>query len=59
MKEYRYKVCLCDGHYCNGYVTTEGETEEEAHDNAEYYVLNKLADAFPELGIDVYIELAD
>lgn len=57
MKEYTYKVCLCDGHYCDGRITVKAETEEDAYDLAMDYVLGNLAIALPELGIDVSIEL--
>lgn len=59
MKGYIYKVCLCDGHYCNGSIAVEAETEEEAYNNAMDYVLTRLASSLPELGIDVSIELED
>lgn len=57
MNNYTYKVCLCDGHYCNGNISVEAEIEEDAYEMAMDYVLTKLANALPELGIDVSIEL--
>lgn len=59
MKEYKYKVCLCDGQWCDGYVTVNGDTELEACDNALNYVATKLADVLPELGIEVSIKKID
>lgn len=59
MNEYRYKVCLCDGYYCNGNISVKADTEEEAYNQVMDYVLNRLANALPELGIDVAIELED
>lgn len=56
MNEYTYKVCLCDGHFCAGGITVKAETEEEAYNTVMDYVLNRLANALPELGIDVWIE---
>lgn len=59
MNEYTYKVCLCDGHYCNGNIVVNADTEDEAYDKAMGYVLVGLARALPELDIDVYIELEE
>lgn len=59
MNKYTYKVCLCDGHYCDGNIVTEANTEEEAYEQVMDYVLNNLAKALPELGIDVSIEIAE
>lgn len=59
MKEYIYKVCLCDGHYCNGNIVVNADDEEDAYNTAMDYLLGKLANALPELGIDVCIELED
>lgn len=59
MKEYKYKVCLCDGHFCAGYVTVTAENEDDAYNMAIEHVCNKLYLALPELGIDVYLELED
>lgn len=56
-KNYIYKVCLCDGHYCDGYITVQADTEENAYEMAMDYVITTLAKALPELGIDVSIEL--
>lgn len=56
MKEYKYRVCLCDGHWCDGIVKTMAYNEDDAYDNAMDYILNRLANALPELGIEVYIE---
>lgn len=57
MKEYIYKVCLCDGHYCNGNIVVKADDEADAYNMVMDYVLGKLANALPELGIDVDIEL--
>lgn len=59
MNEYAYRVCLCDGYYCNGNIIVKADTEEEAYNKVMDYVLNNLAKALPELGIDVSIELED
>ena len=59
MNKYSYKVCLCDGHYCDGTITVVAENEDDAYDKAMDYVLDKLVKALPELGIDVYLVLED
>lgn len=56
MKEYKYRVCLCDGYWCSGIVKVKANNEDDAYDNAMDYILNRLANALPELGIEVYIE---
>ena len=43
MNEYTYKVCLCEGHYCNGNIVVNADTEDEAYDKAMGYVLVGLA----------------
>lgn len=58
MKKYSYKVCMCDGHFCNGTVSVLAETEEDAYEKVMDYVLGGLSIALPELDIDVYLELA-
>lgn len=58
-KNYTYKVCLCDGHWCDGHITVQADTEEAAYDMVMDYILNTLAKALPELGINVYIELEE
>lgn len=55
MKEYKFKVCLCDGHYCNGRISVTAENEDEAEEMALSHVLETLAEALPELGIDVSV----
>lgn len=57
MKKYIYKVRLCDGCYCNGNIAVKADDEEDAYDMAMDYILITLANALPELGIDVDIEL--
>ena len=59
MNEYIYKVRLCEGYYCNGSINIKAETEDDAYNKAMDYLLEKLANALPELGIDVDIELED
>lgn len=59
MNEYTYRVCLCDGHFCDGNITVRADEEEDAYNMAMDYVLGKLAEAFPELGIDVCVELIE
>ena len=56
MKEFKYQVAFCDGYFCDGYIKVEANNEDDAYNKATDYVLGKLANAFPELGIDVYIE---
>lgn len=56
-KNYTYKVCLCDGCWCDGHISVQADTEEDSYEMAMDYVLTKLADALPELGIDVFVEL--
>ena len=56
MKNYIYKVRLCDGYFCDGEIVVEAETEEEAYEKVMDYVIIKLADALPELGIEISIE---
>lgn len=57
MKKYSYKVCLCDGYFCDGTVSVMAETEEDAYEQVMDYVLGGLSIALPELGIDVYLKL--
>lgn len=59
MNNYTYKVCLCDGHYCDGNITVQANAEVEAYEKVMDYVLGKLANALPELGVDVSIELEE
>ena len=59
MKEYTFKVRLCGGYESDGNVVVEAENEDIAYDMALNYVCDKLADALPELGIDVTVELEE
>lgn len=59
MKECIYKVCLCDGYYCNGNIVVKANTEDESYEKVMDYILVRLAKALPELDIDVSIELED
>lgn len=59
MNKYTYKVRLCDGCFCDGSITVEAETEDEAYEKVMDYVIITLADALPELGIEVSIECID
>lgn len=56
MKEYKYRVCLCDGYWCSGAVKVKADNKDDAYDNAMDYILSRLANALPELDIEVYIE---
>lgn len=56
-KNYTYKVCLCDGDWCAGTVAVQADTEGAAYKMAMDYVMTKLEEALPELGIDVFVEL--
>lgn len=56
-KNYTYKVCLCDGCWCDGRITVQANTEDDAYEMAMDYVLTSLAKALPELGVDVFVEL--
>lgn len=57
MKTFAFKVCLCDGHFCDGVISVKAETEDDAYDLAMDYVLQRLANALPELGIEVSLSL--
>jgi hypothetical protein len=58
MNKYKFVVRLCEGHSC-GTIEIEAENEDIAQDMALNYVCNKLADALPELDIDVSVTLED
>lgn len=57
MNKYVFKVRLCDGYECDGRITITAKDEDIAQDIALDYVCKKLADALPELGIDISVEL--
>lgn len=59
MNKYIFKVKLCDGCYCDGNLSITEENEDLAYDAALDYLCEKLADALPELGIEISVELAD
>lgn len=59
MNNYTYKVCLCDGRYCDGSITVQANNEDDAAEMVMDYILEALSKALPELGIDVSIELEE
>ena len=59
MNKYIFKVRLCDGCYCDGNISIVEENEDLAYDAALDYLCEKLADALPELGIEISVELVD
>lgn len=59
MNKYIFKVRLCDGCYCDGNITIVEDDEDLAYDAALDYVCEKLADALPELGIEIGVKLDD
>lgn len=58
MNKYKFEVVLCDGHTC-GKIEIEAENEDIARDMALNYVCDKLANALPELDIEVSVILED
>lgn len=59
MNKYSFYVMLCDGWKCDGKVSVLADNEDIAQDMALDYVCSKLANALPELGIEVSVELDD
>lgn len=59
MKEYKYKLRLCDGYLCDGVLTVLAENEEESYSKAIEHVGMKLYQAFPELSIDYSLEFVN
>lgn len=55
---YKFVVNLCGGS-AGGTITVEASNEGDAYEKAMDFVLNKLADAFPTLDIEVGVELAE
>ena len=55
MKKYVFKVGLNGGRYCTGTISVNANNEEEAQDIALNYVCDKLAEALPELDIEVSV----
>lgn len=55
MKTYKFAVSLCGG-WCNGGISINANNEEEAHEKAMDYVVDKLVKAFPTLDIEYYVE---
>lgn len=59
MKNYNYKVCLCDGHYCRGKIFVQANTEEEAYEKVVDSIGERLRVSFPELDINYWVELIE
>ena len=59
MKEYSFKVCFGEGRWANGEYTVQAENEDEATDMALSEICEKLYVAFPELDIEVTVELGE
>ena len=55
MKTYKFTVSLCGG-WCSGYLEFEAENEDKAYDMAMNHVAYTLAESFPTLDIDYYVE---
>lgn len=59
MKTYNYKICLCDGKWCEGIISVMASSEEEAENFVREDIANRLCTALPELNIEFMIELED
>lgn len=57
MNKYVYRVCLCDGKFCDGVIEVSSDSEEDAYEKVITYVGQRLYSAIPELDIEYYIEL--
>ena len=58
MKAYRFLVSFCNG-WCDGFLAVKAFDEDSAYDKAMDIVVTRLANSFPELGIDYNVELYD
>jgi hypothetical protein len=59
MKTYNLKVCFGEGRWANGVYTVQAENEDMAVDIALSEICDKLYAVFPELDIEVTVELAE
>ena len=59
MKEYNFRVCFGEGRLVNGVYSVRAEDEEAATETALSEICQKLYNAFPELDIEVTIELEE
>ena len=59
MKEYCFKVCFGEGRWANGVYSVQAEDEDMATQVALQEICQKLADALPELDIEVTVELEE
>lgn len=59
MREYNFKVCFGEGRWANGVYSVQAEDEDMATDMALTEICQKLYNAFPELDIEVTVELEE
>ena len=59
MKEYRFKVSFGEGRYANGEYTVSADNKDNATDIALSEICTKLNSVFPELDIEVSVELIE
>lgn len=59
MREYDFKVCFGEGRWANGVYSVQAEDEETAADMALTEICEKLSSVFPELDIEVTVELEE
>ena len=52
MKEYKFRVSFDEGRWCDGFVTVNAQSREEAEIIAAEYIGTQLYKALPELGIE-------
>ena len=57
-REFQFRVCFGEGRQAYGAYTVSATNEDEAQEKALQEICTKLYDAFPELGIDVSVELS-
>ena len=58
IKIYEFLVSLCGG-WCNGRLSVEALSYEEAYEKAQYRVVHGLVTAFPTLDIEYNVEPAE
>lgn len=59
MKEYNFKVCFGEGRWANGVYSVQAEDEDAAIATALSEICHKLYNTFPELDIEVTVELEE
>ena len=57
MREYDFKVCFGEGRWANGVYAVQAEDEDMATEMALSEICEKLYSVFPELDIEVTVEL--